>query len=277
MAHSPSISVIMPVYNAGKFLREAIDSILGQTHTDLEFIIVNDCSADESEAIILSYTDPRIVYIKHEVNKGVVAAMNTGIALVKAPLLCIMHADDISLPERLAWQKEWLERHPESALVAGKTLPIDESGAPAKPWDMDEKIVSGKDIRRVMKWENCITHSTVMIRTAIMRQYGYDTSQQLPEYAVEDYPLWLSLLADGYAIEKIDRPVIKYRVHSQNTTHVHYRRINPYYLYFQTKRIYLKARKEKGVYNAYDRSIFWTMVADRIRAILKDIKDRLIP
>ncbi|MBL7750115.1 MAG: glycosyltransferase family 2 protein, partial [Chitinophagaceae bacterium] len=114
MAHSPSISVIMPVYNAGKFLREAIDSILGQTHTDLEFIIVNDCSADESEAIILSYTDPRIVYIKHEVNKGVVAAMNTGIALVKAPLLCIMHADDISLPERLAWQKEWLERHPES-------------------------------------------------------------------------------------------------------------------------------------------------------------------
>lgn len=277
MFNTPSISVIMPVYNAGKYLREAIDSILGQTHADFEFIIVNDCSTDDSEAILLSYTDSRIVYIKHAVNQGVVAAMNTGIARVKAPLLCVMHADDISLPERLAWQKDWLDRHPGTAVVAGKTLPIDETGAPAKAWEMDEKIVSGKDIRRVMKWENCITHSTVMIRTAIMKQYGYDTSQQLPEYAVEDYPLWLTLLADGYAIEKIDRPVIKYRVHSQNTTHVHYRRINPYYLYFQTKKLYLKARREKGVYNAYDRSIFWTMAADRIRAILKDIKDKLIP
>lgn len=267
---SPAISVIMPVYNAANFLREAIDSILAQTFTNFEFIIVNDCSRDESDRIIRSYTDTRILYKVHEVNKGVVAAMNTALESVRSPYVCIMHADDVSLPERLAWQKDWLDKHPQTALVAGLTEPINEKGEPASSWKMDEKTLSREAIKRVMKWENCLTHSTVMIRTEVLKKYGYDTSQQLPEYAVEDYPLWLNLLSDGYDIEKIPRPVIKYRVHSQNTTHVHYRKINPYYLYFQTKRIYWKVRKQKWGVTAYDRLVYCTMLTDRLKAILKD-------
>lgn len=270
MSHTPAISVIMPVYNAANFLREAIDSILTQSFTDFEFIIINDCSKDNSDQIIRGYSDPRIIYKVHAVNKGVVAAMNTGLASVKAPYVCIMHADDISLPDRLAWQKEWLDTHPQTALVAGLTLPIDEKGEPAPAWEMDEKTLTREQIRKVMKWENCLTHSTVMIRSEVLNKYGYDTSQQLPEYAVEDYPLWLNLLSDGYDIEKIQKPVIKYRVHQQNTTHVHYRKINPYYLYFQTKRIYWRVRRQKGVVTAYDRAVFFTMLMDRMKAILKD-------
>lgn len=277
MATPPTISVIMPVYNAARFLREAIDSVLTQTFTDWELILVNDCSRDESESIIQTYADPRIIYRKHEVNKGVVAAMNTGIAQARGTYICVMHADDVCLPERLIWQKEWLDTHPRTALVAGKTLPIDENGQPGPVWEMDEKTVTAAAIRRRMKWENCITHSTVMIRTEILKTYGYDTSQQLREYAVEDYPLWLHLLSDGYAIDKIDRPVIKYRVHAQNTTHVHYRKINPYYLYYQTKRIYLQVRRKKGVLTSYDRQVAWTMFLDRIKAWLKDRKDGFSP
>ena len=265
----------MPVYNAEKYLVAAIESILQQTYRGFEFIIVNDCSADGSDAIIRQFSDDRIIYKQHAQNKGVVQAMNTGIAVATAPLICIMHADDIALPQRLELQKNWMDAHPETAVLAGKTLPVNETGNPAATWKMDEKISRRADIKRVMKWENCITHSTVMIRRDILNKYGYDTSQQLPEYAVEDYPLWLSLLADGYAIDKLDTPLIQYRVHSQNTTHVHYRKINPYYLYYQTKRIYLRMRRQQGKYNRYDRAVFLTMWADRIRAWMKDVKDRL--
>jgi len=275
MSTQPDISVIMPVYNAEKYLDKAIASILAQTYRNFEFIIVNDCSKDKSAAIIAAYDDPRIIYKSHDINKGVVQAMNTGITSCRAPLICIMHADDIALPERLEKQKAWMDRHPDTALLAGKTITINENEEPAPSWAVDERTTSRQAIRRMMKWENCITHSTVMIRTEILKKYGYDSSQQLKEYAVEDYPLWLNILADGLHIDKLPEPVIRYRVHQQNTTNVHYRKINPYYLYYQTKKIYLQDRKNRNAVTRYDKAIRFTMWADRIKATLKDIKTGL--
>ena len=272
MDSTPVISVIMPVYNPGKYLAQSIESILAQTFGRFKFIIVNDCSTDSSHAVISSYTDQRIVYKQHPQNRGVVAAMNTGLQEADTPYVCIMHADDIALPERLEKQKEWLDRHPETALIAGKTIHINEQGEPAGEWELDNRVTGRREIKRVMKWENCITHSTVMMRTDILKKYGYDDSQQLSAYAVEDYPLWLNLLSDSYILDKLNFPVIQYRVHTQNTTHVHYKKINPYYLNYQTKKIYLATRKSKGGVTAYDKAICYTMYLDRIKAFLKEGK-----
>ncbi len=118
MIDDPHISVVMPVYNSEKFLKKAIDSILNQTYAQFELILVNDCSTDNSEKIIYSYSDPRIVYYKLEQNMGVVEASNFGLQHALALYTCIMHSDDIAAPARLAEQKKWLDDHKKTAAIA---------------------------------------------------------------------------------------------------------------------------------------------------------------
>src|SRR5690349_21132656 len=110
---NPAISVIMPVYNSAKFLRLAVESILDQTFKDFEFLIINDGSTDESEAILLEHAarDPRIVYIKNETNIGLIASLNKALSLAKGKYIARMDGDDVSLPERLAKQVSYLEEN----------------------------------------------------------------------------------------------------------------------------------------------------------------------
>src|SRR5215212_8979259 len=105
---SPEISVILPVYNGEKFLGQAIESILGQSFPDFELIIVNDGSGDNSENIILSYTDKRVVYLKNQENSGLVSSLNRGVSVAKGKYIARMDADDISLPDRFKLQKDFL-------------------------------------------------------------------------------------------------------------------------------------------------------------------------
>ena len=107
----PKISVIMPAYNAEKYIAEAIDSILGQTFGDFEFIILNDCSTDRTEEIILSYDDPRIVYLKNEQNMGVAATLNKGLAIAKGEYIAFLDADDYWAPEKLKKQIAFMQEN----------------------------------------------------------------------------------------------------------------------------------------------------------------------
>src|SRR5688500_9266248 len=116
------VTVVMPVYNAAASLKDAIQSILDQSLKEIQLVIVDDCSTDDSPAIIQSYEDPRILFRRHETNKGVVAAMNTALELSGTRYIAVMHADDISLPDRLKTQKAWLDEHPDTAVVAGTIL-----------------------------------------------------------------------------------------------------------------------------------------------------------
>ena len=110
----PVISVIMPVYNTKeKFLREAVESILNQTFTDFEFIIINDGSDSITEDIILSYKDLRIKYLKNEQNLGIVQSLNKAVKTAKGKYIARMDADDISMPHRLEKQYEFMENHPQ--------------------------------------------------------------------------------------------------------------------------------------------------------------------
>lgn len=273
MNNIPAISVVMPVYNAGIFLAAAIESILSQTFRDFEFLIINDYSTDNSDAIICSYNDSRIIYHKQPHNMGVIKAMNRGLSLAKAPYFCVMHADDIALPERLYLQKKWLDENLNTALVAGKNILIDIHNQKNGTWALDEKTIRRKDIRRMMPWKNCISHPTVMMRTNILKQYGgYDISQQRKQYAVEDYPLWLNFLSDGYSIDKIAEPILLYRIHAESTTKKHYRKQNAYRLTYNTKRLYLQQKRKQRKLNSFDRTVQISMYLDWIKAVIKDIK-----
>ena len=103
---SPMISVVMPTFNGEKFIKEAIESILNQTFNDFEFIIVNDGSIDNTEKIIQSFSDKRIVYVKKEQNSGISDTLNLGISLAKGKYIARMDDDDISIPNRFERQLE---------------------------------------------------------------------------------------------------------------------------------------------------------------------------
>lgn len=105
---APRVSVMMGVYNSSRYLRKAIDSVLAQTFRDFELVIINDGSTDESEEIVRSYDDPRIRYVLNETNIGIIPTRNKALALCRGEYLAILDSDDISMPERLARQVEFL-------------------------------------------------------------------------------------------------------------------------------------------------------------------------
>jgi glycosyltransferase involved in cell wall biosynthesis len=102
----PAVSVILPAYNCEKYIAQAIESVLQQTFTDLELIIINDGSIDKTESIILSFSDPRIIYLKNEINRGLIFTLNKAIEIAQGNYIARMDADDISLPARIGKAKK---------------------------------------------------------------------------------------------------------------------------------------------------------------------------
>ena len=123
----PLITVLMSVYNGERYLHEAIESILNQTFTDFEFLIINDGSTDSTRDIITSYTDSRIRLIDNEQNIGLTKSLNKGIDLARGKYIARMDADDISMPERLEVQYNFLEKNIEYSLVSSGAYLIDEN------------------------------------------------------------------------------------------------------------------------------------------------------
>lgn len=124
----PAISVLMPVYNSERFLAEAIESILNQTFTDFEFLIIDDGSTDNSIKIVESYHDPRIKFYKNQHNLGISATLNKGISLSSAAWIARMDSDDISYPERLQKQYDFILEHPDGALYSAWVREIGQQG-----------------------------------------------------------------------------------------------------------------------------------------------------
>ena len=115
---TPLVSILMPVYKTAPFLREAMDSILSQTFRDFELIVLNDCSPDNAEEILDTYSDPRIVRYKGEKNAGLSNVLNVGIEMARGKYIARMDSDDLSSPERLQVQVDYLEEHPAVDLVS---------------------------------------------------------------------------------------------------------------------------------------------------------------
>lgn len=186
----PIISVLMPAYNAAEYIREAIDSILTQTFTDFEFIIINDGSTDSTEDIILSYSDKRIKYYANECNLGIVKTLNRGIDLSNGRYIARMDADDVSMPDRLEKQVHLLDVNPQ--IVACGTLYAIYGDQRQTPVDVATDV---QDIRYDMAIYCQFAHSTMMIRKDTLDQYKLRYREEYK--CAEDYKLWTELLQYG--------------------------------------------------------------------------------
>lgn len=159
----PPISVIMPVYNAEKFLDESIESILNQTFKDFEFIIIDDGSTDNSLKIIRKYKkkDKRIKVLINKKNQGIAETRNKGLRIAKGKYIVTFDADDISLQKRLQIQYYFLERNQNIFLVGGSAIIIDENG---RDFGVFKKFNNPEKIRKKLLKSNPIINSSVMFR-----------------------------------------------------------------------------------------------------------------
>ena len=205
----PKISVIMPVYNSEKYLREAIDSILDQTYGDFEFIIIDDGSTDSSPDIVRSYDDPRIRFYVNEKNMGVAGTLNRGLDLATGEYIARMDSDDISLPERFEKQVAFMNAHTEVAVCA---TAIHLFGAT----ESDRRFsITHNQLKVDLLFGNCFAHPTVMLRGTVIRNEKFYYDKKFNK--IEDYEMWVKI-SRKYALASLEDVLLKYRVHSMQVT-----------------------------------------------------------
>jgi glycosyltransferase involved in cell wall biosynthesis len=265
---SPYISVILPAYNCAPYLTEAIQSILQQTFANFELIIINDGSTDNTEAIIRSFTDNRIVYVKNEQNKGLIYTLNKGIELAKGKYIARMDGDDVCLPERLSRQKIFLDENQNIAAVATTITYINDQGNIIGAWDLDQQTTSPQQIRKKLAYENCIAHPTIMIRADIAASFRYKDYQK----NIEDYDLWLRLYNHKHSIAKLKDPQLHYRIHDSSITGVYLKNKNFFFTHFAMKRKFLYNEVKTGIINGFTFIVFLGALLDAVKGFLKSLK-----
>lgn len=257
MSASPRVTVLMPVFNGEKYLREAVESILCQTFADFEFLVIDDGSTDHSADIVTSYNDQRIRLISNGRNLGLIASLNRGIDLARGEYIARMDSDDISLPSRLARQAEYLDSNRCCAMVAAMVTMMNADGTVCGEWGDDRKTPSYGEIVQFLPKANCIAHPGVMIRKSVLAAYRYNELQQ----ASEDYDLWLRMCADGLIIDKIEESLVKYRMNPVSVTSLSKSK-GPEYKYMKAKSIFLRDRILKGKLNAFVLKVFLNIFRD---------------
>jgi glycosyltransferase involved in cell wall biosynthesis len=207
----------MPAYNAGKYIRQSIDSILNQSFQDFVFLIIDDGSVDDTEGIIRSYNDNRIVYVKNEQNIGVKETLNKGIKMSDTEYIARMDADDISVPERLEWQLTFMDANKDIGVSGGNFEFFGEDNTLVKmPLKSDE-------IKAKLFFLSGFCHPTIIMRTKILKDnvalygcpiiYPDDFGHKINE--MEDSGLWHHL-KHYTQFENLDKVLIKYRKEGQN-------------------------------------------------------------
>jgi glycosyltransferase involved in cell wall biosynthesis len=210
--NTPKVSVVMSVFNGERFLRESVDSILNQSFRDFEFIIIDDGSSDCSHSILDAYAkrDSR-VRVYHQGNKGLVDALNRGCSLARGKYVARMDADDIAIEHRLRWQVDFMDHHPEIAVVAGGIELINATGKSLK---MCPIPTSDSEIKSALLESCTLCHPTVFMRIDAFRAVnGYRKAV----VEAEDYDLWLRI-ADRFNFSGLKVIVLKYRLHSYQVT-----------------------------------------------------------
>lgn len=214
---APKVSVLMSVYNGERFLHEAVDSILNQTFTDLEFIIVDDGSTDNTWQILQEYAadEPRLLLMRNESNLGLAGSLNRGLSLARGEYIARMDADDVSLPERLAAQVAFLDESPDVGVAGSSVQVIDGDGSPGNVWRYPTT-------HGLILWSLCfhtsIMHPTAVFRRAVVQRVGgYDESFA----QAQDRDLWqrissfarLANLPEVYLLHRL-HPISVSRIHT---------------------------------------------------------------
>jgi len=207
----PKISVLMPVYNAEKYLAEAVESVLNQTFQDFEFIIIDDGSNDYSLEIIRKYAliDSRIKFFSHE-NKGLVDTLNEGIDVSKGKYIARMDADDVCLPFRFEKQHEYLESNNDAVVVGSRIMLIDEDGdyLCAMVNIFSHEDIDFSHINNLTAGAGVVHPTAIIRRDALVQVGGYNQRYK----DAEDIDVWLKLAEIG-KIHNLNEILLNYRQH----------------------------------------------------------------
>lgn len=230
MKKLPLVSVIMPVFNAQKYVASAIRSILNQKYKNFELIIIDDHSIDGSLQILNKFKDHRIRVIKNKQNVGVTKSLNKGFKLANGEFIARMDADDISLPTRLERQITFIQRHPDVGVIGTNIEIINESGKLL----LNKKTNFQENVYSALAFSNPILHPTVFMRKNIIKKYGgYDETLN----GAEDYDLWLRL-SRYTKVVNLPEVLLHYRLHIQGVSYKDIERIQTAFLKTQIKSVF---------------------------------------
>lgn len=216
----PVVSVIIPIYNADRYLHESIQSILDQSFTDFECILIDDGSTDDSWHIVQEFDDPRLRLYQNPTNRGLVYTLNRGIELAEGAYVARMDNDDIALPQRLEKQVAFMRAYPGVGVLGTNSTHIDETGVllndgkPLYPVTLDYR--SPPAMKWSLIWGAGVSHPTVMLRRETLLTHNLRYNADL-EYA-EDQDLW-NRCARATKVTYLPEVLLKYRVNSQGMSH----------------------------------------------------------
>ena len=260
----PSVSVLMGVYNGERYLAQAIDSILGQSFTDFEFIIINDGSTDGTGEILHSYSDPRIRVVEQS-NVGLTRSLNRGISLARGEYIARMDDDDVSMPERLAKQVGFLDAYPEVGVLGTACLIRDM--IKGTEW-VPPVLTSNEEIRHNLIKGNPLIHASVMMRRSLLETLGgYDESYLF----AQDYALWMRL-APHTIMRNLPEALI---VHREHWSTVSMARVANWRTFVHT--VWVRMRLRYNVFRSLDYPFYYVLYAlQPIPFALSELKHKVI-
>lgn len=213
MTHTPLVSVRIPSYNHEKYVRACIQSVMDQTFTDFEIVIVDDCSTDHSVEVIQSFDDPRIKLEVLPRNSGMNVAVARCMQLSSGKYIANLSSDDLWAPAKLAEQVSYLEQNPDCAAVFTQVVIVGEDGQPLSdlafpsPFDYENRSPDAW-LRRFFYRGNCLCNPSVMIRREVYEKFGYQDKRMV---SLSDFDLWVKLSLE-YQLWVLDQKLTMFRV-----------------------------------------------------------------
>ena len=213
MGKQALVSVVLPAYNSELYIKIAIQSILDQTYTNFELIIIDDGSSDGTKNIIQSFSDNRIRFFSNETNLGLITTLNKGIDLCQGEFIVRMDADDISLKNRIKKQVAFMQKHPDIA-VSGSWYKAFNKGFQKKVKGYSNPNI----LKGILLFNTCLCHPATIIRKNILDKYNF--KYDLTYKNVEDYDLWIRI-SKVAQLSNVPEFLFLYRTHNNQISQLH--------------------------------------------------------
>jgi glycosyltransferase involved in cell wall biosynthesis len=208
MSYVPKVTVLMPIYNGEKYLRDAIESILSQTFKDFEFLIINDGSTDSSVKIIESYDDPRIRLVNNESNLKLVLTLNKGLLLSRGEYIARMDCDDISYPKRLELQVKFMDSQTKVGISGTWVETIGDQTGIIFRYPTDSKKIQSR-----LLFDSPLAHPSVIFRKTFVERFKL--KYEVEDLYAEDWSMWQKC-SFIFPISNIPIVLLKYRITEQS-------------------------------------------------------------
>ena len=207
-AEAPRASIIVSTFNGERHLKEALESLLSQSFSDFELIVVDDGSSDRTAVILESFRDRRLIVLRHDNNLGIAASQNDALNIAKGEYIVLQDHDDASQPGRLESQISFLDSHPHIALVGSSCLVIDDKGVVKGTWSVSRHEIS---LKWSLLFQNPFLHTSAVIRRSALKTVGGYSADPNVRF-VEDYDL-ISRIAAVFGVANIPEPLVSWREH----------------------------------------------------------------